>query len=512
MLTGDPSSHSVTTAPRPRIWPWAAGSILIPLLIISATLFGHRLALQARLAAQVAPAPTLPPITVNAVVAAPGQISNLALDARTQTLVATFINATSARLSGVAFYDSVTGAHKGESAAPGDASGPFALTDTLRGETYLVGAGGVTIFDDATGQRTSAYANPTTIYATAAGLDERLGIIYTFDPSTSDTLSSAGTLNAFAASDGSPIASVKLPAISGLPPEQAPQITVDSDAGRVYVFVGGHNQPEPLLAYNASDLSPLGSWRTPADLALGPFDAETHTLYFGRADRTVWSLDLTALPSGATAQTISPQQIPSLSGASRFGFGRAGVSLVMSGDGVVSIVPAGAPNPYAMLPLVHAPSGFAADAAPWMLPIDTASQLAYLPGDDNSLLIVSLKRPASHAAPNAVTAALIARAGMTRLLPDTNQNPPFLSATTFPVTFGSVPRQYFIHYSDLGWKGPYAGTASLGDVKAGGRPGDYIMTFSITWHQLFLRQHSWTVEVISDGRTRLLSDSGDAIP
>jgi hypothetical protein len=38
------------------------------------------------------------------------------------------------------------------------------------------------------------------------------------------------------------------------------------------------------------------------------------------------------------------------------------------------------------------------------------------------------------------------------------------------------------------------------------------MTFSVAWNQLFLRQHSWTVEVTPDGRTHLLADSGDAIP
>lgn len=507
MLTGDPSSDSVTTSPRRRIWPWAAGSILIPLLIISATLVGHRLAAQARLAAEVAPAPTLPPIAVNAVVTAPGQITRMTLDARAQTLVVTFVNASSARLSGVAFYDSVTGARKGESAAPSDASGPFALTDTTRGVTYLVGAGGVTVFDDATGQRARAYVNPSITSATAAGLDERLGIIYTFDPASNDTPSSSGTLDAFSASDGATIASVRLPAISQLPPEQAPQIAVDGQTGRVYVFAGGHNQPEPLFAYNASDLTLLGSWHLQTDTQFGSLDATTGMLYFARLDGSGWRIASIAEPTTGAGQMLAPQEIPALSGATRFAMESVTGTLVRMDSAGVTISSSATTQPYAGLPLVRAPF-----VSMEMLPIDGQRRLAYLPGDDNTLLIVSLARPASHAALNAITAALIARAGMARLLPDTNQKPPFLSASTFPLGVGSVPRQYFIHYSDLGWKGPYAGTASLGAAKAGGRPGDYIMTFSVTWNQLFLRQHSWTVEVTPDGRTHLLSDSGDAIP
>ena len=38
------------------------------------------------------------------------------------------------------------------------------------------------------------------------------------------------------------------------------------------------------------------------------------------------------------------------------------------------------------------------------------------------------------------------------------------------------------------------------------------MTFSVTWNQLFLRQHSWIVQITPDGRTHLLAESGDGIP
>ncbi len=512
MPTGDLSSDSVATSPRRRIWPWAAGSILIPLLIISATLVGQRLAQKARLAAQVAPAPTLPPITVNGVVHAPSQISSLALDPHAQTLVATYVHTTGQEPSGVAFYDSVSGALRSINDMPSAASAPLALTDATRGLTYVIGADGVTTFSDATGQRLRSYANASAAHATAAGLDDQRGIIYTFDPDTSATSNSAGTLYAFSASDGSPIASVSLAAVSKLPPAQNPQIAVDAGAGRVYVFFGGHNQPQPLFAYNSSDLSPLGTWQVPVDLNLGSLDPITHTIYFGRWDGSHWHVASIAEPSSGNGQTLTPQEIPALSDITRFGVDDATGALAQMNNAGVTLSSSATSQPYAGLPLVQAP-GVSLE----MLPIDGQRQLTYLPSIDNTVLIASLARPTSHAAPNAITATLIARAGMARLLPDTNQKPPFLSATTFPVTFGSVPRQYFIHYSDLGWKGPYAGTASIrvGTPNPPGghlQRGEYIMTFDITWNQLFLRQHSWAVEVTPDGRTHLLSDSGDAIP
>ncbi|HET9111978.1 MAG TPA: hypothetical protein VFN78_14205, partial [Ktedonobacterales bacterium] len=90
MLTGaPPSDHvSATPSPRPRVWPWAAGSIIITLAVIVTTLVGHRFAAQERLASQVAPAPALPPLAVEAIIHAPGAVSSLALDAHTHTLVA----------------------------------------------------------------------------------------------------------------------------------------------------------------------------------------------------------------------------------------------------------------------------------------------------------------------------------------------------------------------------------------------------------------------------------------
>lgn len=521
MLTGAPPSDRVSASPSPRrrVWPWAAGSIVITLAVIVATLVGHRLAAQQRLASQVMPAPALPPLAVEALIHAPGAIASLALDASTHTLVAQIAPRgcphipircewTPTNQSGVAFYDSATGALRSQTLTSASDT-QFTLTDPAHGVTYLIEPKTVTIFSDATGKQTGAYRSPMGANAQAAAIDPQTGVIYTLDASN--------TLKAYSGSDGQLMASAKAPAGSA-----SSQLLFDADTQRVYIYASGGDQPATLAAFSASDLSPLGSWHIPqlssGQFVAGPLDAQTHMLYLFGPDGHLWRIDLFGLSANGAGQTVHPQQVQSPVGVN--GLGVTGALLVpmwstsATNAGVEALNPSTG-QPYAALPLIHPVAG---GPTPLTLPIDTISRLAYLPGDDDTILIVSLAPPTTHAAPSLLTAEVMARAAMSKLLPDTNQNPPFVAAQTFPLGMGTVQRQYFIHYSDLGWKGPYAGTAS---VKEGGAPasqighelpGEYVMTFSITWNQLFLRQHSWTVQVTPDGRVHLLADSGDAIP
>jgi hypothetical protein len=524
MLTGAPTAPRmpVTPSPRRRVWPWAAGSILITLAVIAATLVGHRLAAQHRLASEVAPAPALPPLAVQVIAHALGPINQLTLDQQAQTLVAQVQTQPCPHIglapipgcvssdqmqAGLVFYNSATGAVRGQAVKPtAEAGDVFALTDSAHGVTYLLDDSGVTIYDDAAGKQTGGYASQLGAHAQTVALDDQLGLIY--------ALSDQNTLNAFDAASGRLVATLATPSL-GLP-----QLLADTSASRLYlVGLNGADQPTMLYAFNASDLSSLGSWSLPAGLQMFGFDSATHSLYLSSGSApTVSRLDLATLPAsqpngpGAQSVPANPSRVPALKGASRFGVdGATGVVAMVNGAGVEALA-TGAPQPYALLPLVRESVDYGAENLPWLLPVDSQAGRVYLVGDDNTILIVSLARPTSHAAPNALTAEVIARAGMAALLPDTNQNPPFLSAQTFPVGAGQVSREYFVHYSDLGWQGPYHGTASLGAVKAGVTAGDYTMTFSVAWNQLFLRQHSWTVEVTPDGRTHLLADSGDAIP
>jgi len=520
MLTGAPPADRapLTPSPRRRVWPWAAGSIFVTLAIIAATLVGHRLAAQHRLASEVAPAPALPPLAVQAIARAPGQITQMTLDKGAHTLVAQVVVVScqppltpyptrcapvGTPQVGAAFYDSQSGALHDMYLAPSSDSGEtYALTDTTHSLTYLLEPSGVTIFSDTTGKQVGKYASHLDSNLQSVAMDEQTGVIYTFDL--------AGDLSAYDAATGQRLAAASY---SYGPNEQ---LLVDTGAHRIYTYFSGGDNPGTLGAYDAGDLSRLGEWQLApipgGAFTLGPLDSATHSLYFSGDGDSAWRLDLTTLASGADGQAVTPVRDTALDGMIRFGFDHATGAALLDSNAGVALMATGATRPSAGLMLVRPLATYYDDASPWLLPVDSAAGLAYVAGDDNTILIVSLAQPTSHAAPTALTAEVIARAGMASLLPDTNQSPHFLSAQTFPLGTGSVARQYFIHYSDQGWQGPYAGSASLGAVKAGGTAGDYTMTFSVAWNQLFLRQHSWTVEVTPDGRTHLLADSGDAIP
>jgi len=46
----------------------------------------------------------------------------------------------------------------------------------------------------------------------------------------------------------------------------------------------------------------------------------------------------------------------------------------------------------------------------------------------------------------------------------------------------------------------------------GAQPGGYLVTFTITWRQLFERMHPWVCVVARSGAVALRSETGDMIP
>ena len=91
-------------------------------------------------------------------------------------------------------------------------------------------------------------------------------------------------------------------------------------------------------------------------------------------------------------------------------------------------------------------------------------------------------------------------------------------ATVFPLGAGTPAHpetralDFWIHFADRGWQGPYPGTASVAVTSNGAQPGGYIVTFTITWRQLFERTHTWVCAVAPDGAVALRSETGDAVP
>ena len=293
-------------------------------------------------------------------------------------------------------------------------------------------------------------------------------------------------------------------------PLSAPASTpiVDTNLQRVYVLLDSGGQRPSLEGFRSRSLVPLGGAALPAGWSAGPRDDGSNTLYlFGKAG-LVGAVDLGEI-AFSTAQpypTITPDPIAPLTGARALGWDPAQLTLVaLYGDHLTAY------DAESLQPFAAAPVAGAWDAQR-PLPVDTVRGVLYAPDASGAIVALSLARPRAIPAPDAATALVMARAGLGALLPNTNQTPPFLDAQTFPVTQTTLARNFAIHYSDLGWRGPYPGHASAKVVNVGAQPGDYTITFAVDWNQLFVHTHSWTVELLPDGRVKLLADTGDAIP
>ncbi len=71
------------------------------------------------------------------------------------------------------------------------------------------------------------------------------------------------------------------------------------------------------------------------------------------------------------------------------------------------------------------------------LPVDQARHLLYLPADHGSIVIVWDGAPIRESAGiNAATSVILARAALAKLLPDTNQDPPFVAGSIVPAWRG----------------------------------------------------------------------------
>ena len=508
MMTGSPPAEAAQ-APRPRkrrVWPWAAGSIILPLAIIVTTLVGARFVAQQRLAAMVTPAPALPPLRVVAAIQPLAGISAWALGALNGAPVALVYGAQAPSAcipdaacpgaplaSQLATYVGATGAASlTRSITPADLSQCMALTGSASGVAYLVCPGQLQTVSLATGETMRQLPLPAGLDAAHAALDDATNTLY---------IPGAGALYAFDLASGKRIASQPLGGSASTP-------AVSTDQGRVYTIIGGGSAHPTLLAFQARSLQPLGGAALPAGWSAGPRFANANTLYLFGQHGAVGAVDLGSVAFGATQPypAVTPDPVVPLTGARALGWDAGRQTLVaLYVDHIIAY------DAESLQPLAASPVSGAWDPAR-PLPVDAVRGVLYVPDASGAIVALSLARPTSMAAPDAATAVVMARAGLGALLPDTNPTPPFLSAQTFPLAPTTVARNFAIHYSDLGWRGPFPGHASAKVVKSDARAGDYIITFAVDWNQLFVHTHSWTVELLPDGRVRMLSDTGDAIP
>jgi hypothetical protein len=520
------SGNGQTSSPRSRrIWPWAAGSIAIPLIVIAATLFGARYAARRYLATQVAPAPQLPPLRVQSVIQPEDGVGlwTLAVDPRSHPVIAAYSygeapacvpgsSCVAPNVNQLTLFPTGSPAPQGQLArgvTPTDVSACSLLADTAHGALVLVCPGQVQVDTADTELTVNQFSLPAGLDTAHASLDSNTNTLY---------LTGSSALHAYDLTSGAQIATQQLNGSLSAP-------IVDPLTGRVYVLENGGSSQPILLGFQmtrARALQQLGAEKLPTGWRAGPADSVAQKLFiFGPAD-AVAAVDLGAfhLPTATGAPLTPPAALTTLAplkGALALGFDNQHQILVaLYADRVVAF-------DYELLrPYAEAPVAGAWDAQR-PLPVDVAGDIAYIPDDSGAVVALSLARTRSFVAPDADTAELLARAGLGKLLPDTNQTPPFLIGYQFPLVYGSPAKEaeainlnfaipYTIPYVGVRWQGPFPGTTRAAFVRAGSQSGDYTFRFDMTWNQQFVHTHSWTVELLADGRVKMLSDTGDQLP
>lgn len=481
--------------------------------MLVAMLAGRALVSRSQQGQQRVAAPTVPPLTVAAIAQPAGGAQLLALDQDAGRLAVLTSREempscppigtcpAPAHPDTFALLDGATGATLSSTPLTGVAASATdavqLLVDSSRHVAYAISSGGIVAFS-------TQSAAPIGQYALAGdGQGAHLsGAALTSDGAALLVLT-GNKLRLLDAASGTVLAQQALP--SGMTALDGP--VFDTDGKRSLVLATANGQSS-LLVFDTAQLRLSSEYPMPAGARLGTLDASRHALYILGRDGTTWSVALDALRSGASSLVLAP--VSALYGAQAFGAnGTLGHSYIAGTTGVRAL-DAASGKTLATLPLHPLWS------ATQPLPVDAQHGLLYLLAAHGSVVIV--RDGTSTPAPSAATATILARAALATLLSDSNQDPPFVSAETFPLVAGSPAQpesgteQYWIHFSDLGWQGPYPGTASTSVASVPGKPGAYTVTFSISWQQLFTRQHTWTCLVTPDGAVQLQADQGDAVP
>jgi PQQ-like domain len=482
------------------------------LVILLATLVAHAVADSARRAGATVAAPALPAPPVVAVAHPEAGALLVTYDSATGHLV-TLASAhepfcppvgpcQTARPDALVVLDGASSkllartALDRDTASAADAS--LLLDDPTQGRVYAVSPGAIAIFSAASGALVGHYAlSPATPWSGGA-LDLATGRLY---------LVGGGHLRALDPATGAALASVSLPVATGAPVPDGP--VLDTARGLLYVEtrpVQASAVPQ-LLVYDAATLRQVGTGTLSLGARLGPLDTVSGLLATFGGDGHAWQVSINA--AGAPSLT----RVPALDGALALGANPLLRHRYVADATQMRLLDATTGRTVAALPL----------AARWPsslpLPVDGARGLFYLPTDHGAIVIVKDGAGISaEPVTTAATAVILARAALAKLLPDTNQDPPFVAPETFPVGAGmpnspeTRPAAYWIHFADRGWQGSYPGTASVAIAPESGQGNAYRVTFTITWKQLFQRSHIWVCRVAPNGAVALLSESGDAVP
>lgn len=484
------------------VWPWALVSCLLVIVVVGGAAFAHQIASRIRRGEATVAAPAIRPLAIVGV--SPPNTQLVGLDSGNNHLVA-LVSASmpvcppvgncppAPALTAFLVLDGSTGAPLARTPLTGPAAtvagSTLLLVDSSRHLAYAVSAQSVTIFSTATGQFVASFALPSDI------VGKRLvgGVVDVVQNLL--VLATSDTAVVLDARSGSLLAShVFTGAVIEGP--------VLDDARSVVLFLA---DGDTLSAFDDRSLSALGTVALSFPAHLGPLNAASGTLYL-TASRGACQYDVRALldgPSAANVATSVATSSRSLCLSTAFGWDGSG-TLVTTNGSEVALRDAASGSVVSALAL---PTAWPA-IQPML--VNANLHLAYLLSLDGRVLFINTAANARALTP--LTALALARSAMADLLPNTNQDPPFVAPETFPTGSGTRMYNFWIHFSDRGWQGPYPGSATTRMNTTPTPSGAYAVTFSITWRQLFQRTHTWVCEVWPNGSVRLVSSSGDALP
>lgn len=508
---------------RLRSLPWALGSIGVVLVILAGAFIGRHL-IQAAQQPPIVAAPAAPPLPVVAVTSPHIGYQLAALDTAAGHLVALTSDAAldcpppaagdcpaAPPLTNFAVLDGSTSAPIATTPLTGSAiaaaQSVALLADSATHRAYAIAPHAVVVFSTASGAPIATYPLPADIpwqRESGAALDP---VHHTL------LLVGTGQTLALDLTTGLVLARHSLPASATV---EGPAL--DTTNSRFYLLLRDTPTAAPTLAtHDASTLAPQGQLSLPLDTHLGPLDSASHTLYFYGADATVQRLTLSASLPSDVASALQSQ--PTLRGSLALGWNDTTHHLYTASATAIAARDASAGTMLAALPLRVAWN----PAVPLLT--DATHGLLYLSDTRGAIAIVRDPAPDVPSVLTPGAAALLARVALPRFLPHTDQDPPFVSPATFPLSDSASSKsgcsvncrtaRYWIHFTDpdwRGWHGPYPGTAQTTVAPDSAHTGGYLVTFTITWEYLFTRTHTWVCAVAPNGSVQLRSDIGDVVP